>query len=912
MTSQNARFETLLEQITGGQPAEALLDIDQQLRQHPDDLGLLGLRAEALRLSGRPAEAVPAFILAGEKGAGVRNWLAAGVLLAAMRSTDEALHCLLEAHGQAPDSDEILDALITTYFNANRQQDGIAFARKQLAVSSNPRLLTHAALLLQSNDLYGESSSAFKTIIELAPEDAAVRGAALVPARFTCEWEWVEALQQKISAWYQQGAFDAPQEYPLTHLTWCPDEALNLGVTQAYVQRMVPAVEPLLLPAATPRQGRRIRVGYVSCDFRNHATMHLMAGLFESHDRERFEVFAYDYSSFDVSAYRQRFTDSCEHVIAIHSMGDQQAAERIAADRLDILFDLKLYTGGGRPGILAYRPAALQVAYLGYPGSAANPDIDYIVSDRFVTPDSSTPFYPEAFCRLPYSYQCNDRKRSAAAQPASRSAYGLPADKVVFGAFNQSYKIDRTSFSVWLRVLAEVPGSVLWLLGQCDEAIANLTRYAQQAGIDPQRLLFAPFAAPQEHLARLQLADAVLDTLICNGHTTTSDALWASVPVLTARGKHFSSRVSESLLNAMQLPELVGEDFDDMVRIARRIGTDPAYRSALREKVAAHRLTTPLFDTLRFTRDFETGIELMIEQHRHGVKSAHIDVPDAGPVEQAPAAPGIAALPLQEAYPACPLCQGHSETLGFANCTQHDRWHAALPQSLEWKQCSACGHVHTSHYWTPAGLCEVARRADPARLVSTPDNHDAKRTTWAPLVSKAVSLLGGYPSVLGGSHPAVWVDARCGDGALHMLAADYGFASAGLDARQAPVSRIQQLGFNAVNADFMAHDFDSTVDVVSMMDMLEHLAYPQEALRKAAQLLRPNGLLVVGLADRSSSSWKVMEASGANPYWQEVENHHNFTRERLIALLAECGFEVVDLAVPCHFKAHIELYARRK
>jgi predicted O-linked N-acetylglucosamine transferase (SPINDLY family)/GR25 family glycosyltransferase involved in LPS biosynthesis len=633
MTHQDERISALVEQITGGRPAEALLEIDLLLEQQPENPALLSLKGEALRLTGRLVEAVQVFRQAGEKGAGVRNWLAAGVLLAAMRSTAEALHCLHQANEQAPDSDEVLDALITTYFNANRQQEGIELARQQLRVSSNPRLLSHAALLLQSNDLYGESSEAFKKIVELAPADPAVRGAALVPARFTCEWEWVEALQQKIGDGYAQGNYEASQEYPLTHLTWCPDEARNLGVTQAYVQRMVPAVEPLPLPLAPPRAGRRIRVGYLSCDFRNHATMHLMAGLFEAHDRTRFEVFAYDYSAPDVSPYRQRFVDSCEHLVAVHTLGDQQAAERIAADRLDILFDLKLYTGGGRPGIMAYRPAALQAAYLGYPGSAASRDIDYIVSDRFVTPDSSGAHYPEAFCRLPHSYQCNDRKRSAAEQPAHRAAHGLPDDKVVFGAFNQSYKIDRSSFAVWLRVLHEVPHSVLWLLGQCDEAIANLTRYAQAAGIDPQRLIFAPFAVPQDHLARLQLADAVLDTLVCNGHTTTSDALWASVPVITARGQHFCSRVSESLLNAMELPELVGQDQDDMVRIAKRVGTDAEFRLALRAKVAANRLSTPLFDTLRFTRDFETAIEMMIDQHVPGIKGATIDVPDAGTVQ---------------------------------------------------------------------------------------------------------------------------------------------------------------------------------------------------------------------------------------------------------------------------------------
>ncbi len=235
-------------------------------------------------------------------------------------------------------------------------------------------------------------------------------------------------------------------------------------------------------------------------------------------------MFAYDYSNQDLSEYRQRFLNTVEHHVSIHSLTDQQAAERIADDRLDVLIDLKLYTGGGRAGILAHRPAPLQVAYLGFPGSAGSADIDYIISDRFVTPDGSAPFYPEKFCRLPHSYQCNDRKRAAAADPGTRSRHGLPQDGVIFGAFNQSYKIDRGSFAIWMRILHEVPDSVLWLLGQSGAARTNLSRYAQLAGIDPARIIYAPFADPKEHLARLQLADAVLDTLICNGHTTTSDA----------------------------------------------------------------------------------------------------------------------------------------------------------------------------------------------------------------------------------------------------------------------------------------------------------------------------------------------------------------------------------------------------
>jgi protein O-GlcNAc transferase len=913
MTTQTGQLDRLLERINGGGAAEALPELDQWLRQQPDLPLALALRAEALRLSGRPSEAIEAYRLAGEKGAGTRNWLLAGVLLAGERKTEEAVKCLLSGLAESANDEPLLDALITTLYNGNRQWEATEFARRQLTISANPKFLATAALLLQTTDFYEEACAAFKRILQLAPDHATLIGMALGPARFTCEWEWTESLQRQIGAWYDTGNFAAPQEFPLTHLTWCTDEARNLGVTRAYLERTVPRVEPCT-PQAPNLPGQRVRVGYLSCDFRNHATMHLMAGLFECHDRERFEVFAYDYSTQEISDYRQRFLDAVEHHVGIHSLSDNQAAERIAQDRLDILFDLKVYTGGGRVGILAYRPAPLQVTYLGYPGSAANPYIDYIVSDRFVTPDSSTPHYTEKFCRLPHTYQCNDRRRLTASAPGTRAMHGLPDDKVVFGAFNQSYKIDRVSFAVWMRILTEVPDSVLWLLGQNPAAIANLTRYAQAAGVGPERIIFAPFADPRQHLARLQLADAILDPLVCNGHTTTSDALWAGVPVITARGQHFASRVSESLLNALELPELVGADQDDMVRIAKRIGTDAEYRAAMRNKAAGNRLTAPLFDTARCTRDFETAIEMMVQQQRSGAANQHIDVPDRGPVAPRADASAAAAeaLSLQDTYLTCPLCDGATVTLWFANCATHALWHEPLPRTIEWMRCPSCGHVHGRRYWTDVGRAQVLRNVKANPLPESAASLDAKRAAWAPVVDRVIGLLGGYQAMMKRETRPLWVDVGCGDGALIMTATDYGFAAVGLDTRADAVGRIQQLGFTALQHEFLQLKFEVVPDVLSFMDVLEQIPDPRAALRKAAQILKPGGVLVLSTADLASSVWKAMDAEKNNPYWMDLERFHNFSRDRLVALVQGSDFDIVAFATPTRAKAQIELYAVRK
>ncbi len=624
-----ALVSALLDQINRGDVVAALGRVDNLLERYPAYLSLLTLRAEALRFVGRVNEAIDAYRKVAAAGGGSRNWLVAGLMLNEERRVDEALECLTHVIADEPGNEEALHALVTTTFNANRSTEGIPFALRLLAISRNVEFLSNAALMLQNGGRYDEATAVFKKILATGDDHPAMLGAALIPSRYTCDWDWIESVQARISAYYAQGQFSAPEEYPLTHVTWCSNEHYNLEVTKAAAARKITAdIRPLAALARMSDTSGRIRVGYLSSDFTNHATMHLMAGVFENHDRERFEVFAYDYSPPNNSEYRQRFLDAVEHRVDITGLTDAEAATRIAQDELDIVFDLKGHTGWARPAILAYRPAPLQIAYLGYPGSTGMPYIDYLIGDRFVTPDSSAPFYVEKFCRLPDSYQCNDRKRRRAGEPGTRAAHGLPEGAVVFCSFNQIYKIDRASFNVWIRVLNEVPGSVLWLLGQGPTAEHNLRRTAQAAGVHPDRLIFAGFAQPEQHIARLGLADAALDTLICNGHTTTSDVLWAGTPVVTARGSHFASRVSESLLSAMGLNELVGRDADEMVQIAFRVGRDAEYRTALRAKVAAGIATAPLFDTERFTRNFERAISMMVEASRTGEPLAHIDVPE--------------------------------------------------------------------------------------------------------------------------------------------------------------------------------------------------------------------------------------------------------------------------------------------
>lgn len=274
----------------------------------------------------------------------------------------------------------------------------------------------------------------------------------------------------------------------------------------------------------------------------------------------------------------------------------------------------------------------------------------------------------------------------------------------------------------------------------------------------------------------------------------------------------------------------------------------------------------------------------------------------------------MTASPLQIAYTGCPLCGAESVSIGKADCTRHSHWHKPLPTELEWLRCGQCSHVYTRHYYSKAGLEEVFRNTHAYQQAGITDNPDAKRAVWVSVVERAISLLAekGYRQVFADDgNPPIWVDIGCGDGALVMTAEDFGFMSIGLDARAETVAKIQQLGFNARQADFMQINFDRQPDVLSMMDVLEHMPYPREALLRAAGMLRPGGVIVISLPDLNCSSWRIMDAAAANPYWMEIEHHHNFSRQRLIGLLRECGFEPAGLAIPHRYKAQMELYAVR-
>lgn len=374
---------------------------------------------------------------------------------------------------------------------------------------------------------------------------------------------------------------------------------------------------------ARPKKGR-LRIGYLSDDLQEHATAYLTASVFEHHDRRRFEVFAYSTGADDGGLTRRRLKAAIEHFIDIRELNHDEAARRIRLDGIDILVDLKGYTRHARIEILAQRPAPIQVTWLGFPGGLGAPFIDYLIADSTVIPPEHLPYYNEAIAYLPDAYAPVDERRIVGRTP-TRAEMGLPEEALVFVCFNEPYKITPQIFDRWCRILQAVPGSVLWLYARLECVRQNLREEARRRGIDPSRLIFAGKLPQPEHLARIPLADLMLDTLPVNAHTTASDALWMGVPIVTCLGDTFAGRVAASLLRACGLDELVTTGLDDYEGLAVALARDPARLQALRERLQQAKRTAPFFDSRSFTRHLEALYERMWERHREGLAPARLD-----------------------------------------------------------------------------------------------------------------------------------------------------------------------------------------------------------------------------------------------------------------------------------------------
>jgi protein O-GlcNAc transferase len=468
---------------------------------------------------------------------------------------------------------------------------------------------------------FAEAVAASDRALAVNPNHMTARRIGIGARINCCDWRRIEADKRWVSESLRAGRHALT---PFSHEAISDSAADNLLAAQIWAKGIARPVRPLWNGEVYRHD--RIRVAYMSAEFRNHPTSILIAGVPEHHDRTRFEVTAVSLGPKSAVPLRRRIDAACDRVVEVQDLSDAAAAAVIRGLEIDIAVDLNGYAGGARAGILAQRPAPVQVNYLGTSGTTGTPFLDYIIADRTVLPPAHFPYYTEQVVYLPHSYQCNDSRRGRPETTLSRYDAGLPETGFVYCCFNNIYKISLEIFVVWMRLLDATPGAVLWLLGEDRFAMHNLRREAAARGVAPERLVFAPRVPVNEHLARQAWADLFLDTLPRNAHTTASDALWVGLPVLTCLGNSFGGRVGGSLLRAVGLPELVTESLAAYEELALALTRDPGRLAGLREKLAINRDTEPLFDTPRYTRDLEAAYIAMWRRHMAGLPPSHIDL----------------------------------------------------------------------------------------------------------------------------------------------------------------------------------------------------------------------------------------------------------------------------------------------
>lgn len=524
-----------------------------------------------------------------------------GSLLRPAGHIEQAIAAYQEALQLRPDFYQAAVNLGLTLEAQGNQAGAMAIWLQALQpVEGQTLLLNHAGRLQEVNRNFDEAEALLGRSLAVMPDQPDVMQHYLHIRQKKCQWPVFDGVAGIPLRTLQQNVG------PLGLLASSDDPALQLAAITAWVERKVPRNLPRMAPLDGYRHDK-LRIGYLSCDFRWHAVSILTAELLELHDRERFEVYGIDFSPEDGGTMRQRMLAAFDRHLPIHALSDEEAAQTIRRHEIDVLIDLTGLTAGARPGIVAHKPAPVQISYLGYVGSCGMAEIDYILADRYVFPEALVRYYFEKPLYLPEVYQANDSQRPIAETP-SRASCGLPDDAFVFCSFNGSYKISEPVFTVWMNILRRVPNGVLWLAIDNPTARGNLAAEAVKRGVDPGRLVFADKAAPSEYLARYRAADLLLDTNPYNAGTTASDALWAGLPVLTCSGKTFASRMAGSLLHAVGLPELITTSWLDYENLAVGLASEPTALQSYRQRLHTQGRSSALFDTRRFVKNFEATI----------------------------------------------------------------------------------------------------------------------------------------------------------------------------------------------------------------------------------------------------------------------------------------------------------------
>lgn len=624
----------------------------------PDFLDALNAQANVLCLLGKLDEALvgyrsilsvnPEFLSA------IYNY---GLVCRTLGQLDEALRSFGRVLTYQPDNAVVLASRGEIFHQQNRNAEALADFNRALAIDRNSLSASFGrALIFLGQDRLKEAAEGFYHAISLDPRHAKAyfnlavvlvmseqwdgalyafdkaieidqsipyaHGYRLYARMHVCNWFDFDTSCRTLFAQIEQGErVCAP--FPL--LAFPATAQLQKRCAEIYIADRYP--EMATSTRMTTKQARdRIRLGYLSADFHNHATAYLMASLFEIHDRSSFEVIGISYGQNVKDEMRSRLLEAFDTFLDISDRSDDEAVADIRNLDIDIAIDLKGFTRGFRLGLLARRVAPIQVSYLGYPGTMGAPYIDYLVADREVIPDALRDCFSEKIVRLPTCYQVNDASRARPARLHSREQVGLAEEDFVFCCFNNNYKITPDVFEIWMSIMRQIGRSVLWLLEDNPTASLNLRRAAVRAGISEQRLVFAQRTDQETHLSRHYLADLFLDTFVCNAHTTASDALWMGVPLVTLEGETFHSRVAASLLHSLGVPELIARTPSEYEQIVIALAGNPNELARVRQRVSKNRTTSALFDTRSFAGNLETAYRMMWMRHQAGQRPDHLDL----------------------------------------------------------------------------------------------------------------------------------------------------------------------------------------------------------------------------------------------------------------------------------------------
>ena len=591
-----------------GRLEEALARYDRALAVAPNFPDALNNRALTLKGLMRLEEALSSVEQALRSQPDFAEaWNNRGILLFDLKRVNEALQSYDRALALRPDYADALNNRAAALFGLKRFPDSLADCDRALALDPGfADALYNKGNALSELNRPQEALASYEQALASDPGHPNALSGLANAAMTIGDWTRTARLAEELKAEVLTGK---SRIQPFVLMGYADDNELQLRCSRNYVRQFGPGPLSPQWHGETYDHGR-IRLAYLSADFHEHVTASLLVEMFEHHDRERFEIMAVSFGADDGSPMRARLVQAFDHFHDARQQSDREVAAMLRAWETDLAIDLGGYTSGARPWVLAHRPAPVQAKYMGFPGTSGSSFIDYIVADDLVVPHDQRRFFSETIAALPDTLWVTDTRRAVAETP-SRAEAGLPEQGFVFCCFNHNWKITPPVFDIWMRLLSQVEGSVLWLLEGNASIRGNLAREAQARGIDPHRLVFAARTSSDKHLARQKLADLFLDTLPYNAHTTASDALWVGLPLVTTPGRSFPARVAASILKAAGLPELIAPDLEQYEALALKLAREPETLAALRAKVLACR-AAPLFDTARFTRNVEAAYARML------------------------------------------------------------------------------------------------------------------------------------------------------------------------------------------------------------------------------------------------------------------------------------------------------------